>query len=361
MLSNSTIINIYEIENLLLLKLRTTEGNKNLIIKSDTRINLTNYDYPIPKYPSQYIISLRKFLKNRRILRVSQYNFDRIVIFDLYNPNSEPWRLLIELFNKGNYILVDENNIIKVAKKYKKFKDRDVLAGKEYFFPKSRGKDFLSINENEFKELIKNSDIEVVRVLARNINIAGLYSEEVCFRAGIDKLSKGIDLNTGNLNKLFKSFKNLRNQLLFGDTNAYIVKDKKGAEISVVPFEIKLYDGFDKRNYKSFNNAVDEYFSKIDSKLIIKPNDEKILEKIKQQEKILKNQIDYLEDLKLKKKKYYNIGDFIYAHFKTFENMFNVIINAKSKGYLWEEINEKLQKAKLENMEDTEFFKMIVK
>ena len=62
LLFNSTISNIYEIEDLLILKLRTNEGKKNLIIKSDTRINLTNYDYPIPKYPSQYIIYLRKLL-----------------------------------------------------------------------------------------------------------------------------------------------------------------------------------------------------------------------------------------------------------------------------------------------------------
>jgi len=360
LLINSTISNIYEIEDLLILKLRTNEGKKNLIIKSDTRINLTNYDYPIPKYPSQYIISLRKFLKNRRILKVSQYNFDRIVIFELYNPNSEPWKLIVELFNKGNYILIDENSIIKVAKKYKKFKDRDVLAGKEYLFPKSRGIDFLSINQDEFKELIKNSDTEVVRNLARNINIAGLYSEEVCFRAGIDKNSIGIDLSDEDLSNLFKSFKDLRNQLLFGDTNAYIVKNRKGTEISVVPFEIKIYNEFDKRNFDSFNNAVDEFFSKIDSKELIKPSDEKVLEKIKQQEKILKNQIDYLEELKLKKKNYYEKGDFIYAHFKSLENMFNTIITAKSKGYLWEEINEKLQKAKLENVEGTYFFKMII-
>ena len=36
----------------------------------------------------------------------------------------------------------------------------------------------------------------------------------------------------------------------FGDINAYIVTDKEGAEISVVPFEIKIYNGFDKRSFE---------------------------------------------------------------------------------------------------------------
>ena len=360
LLTNSTISNIYKIEDLLIFKLNTNEGKKKLIIKSDTRINLTDYDYPIPKFPSQYIMSLRKFLKNRRILGVTQHNFDRIVIFELYNPNSEQWKLIIELFNKGNYILIDENNIIKVAKKYKKFKDRDVLAGREYIFPKSRGNDFLTINQNEFIELIKSSDSEIVRILARQINIAGLYCEEICYRAGIDKTSPGAELNKENFNNLFKSLKIIRNQLLFGDIDAHIIMDKNGIEVSVVPFEMEIYRGFEKRSFKTFNNAVDEFYSKIDSEKILKPKDEKILNMIKQQEKILKNQTDYLEELKLKKIMYYEFGDFIYTHFKNLEKLFNVIINAKSKGYSWEEINEKLQKAKSENMEGIYFFKTII-
>jgi len=146
-LAGSSIINVYEVEDLVILKLNTRkEGRKNLIVKSDSRINLTDYDYPIPKYPSQYIMSLRKFLKKRTILSVAQFNFDRIIIFELSNIDSRPWKFIIELFNKGNFLLLNENNILKFAKKYRKFKDRDVLAGKEFIFPKSRGKDFLTIN-----------------------------------------------------------------------------------------------------------------------------------------------------------------------------------------------------------------------
>ena len=81
-LVNATILNIYEVEDLLILKINTNFGKKNLIIKKDSRINLTEYDYPIPNYPSQYILSLRKLLKNRRILKISQYHFDRIIIIN---------------------------------------------------------------------------------------------------------------------------------------------------------------------------------------------------------------------------------------------------------------------------------------
>ena len=359
-LSNSTIINVYEIEDLLLLKINSNEGRKNLIIKSDTRINLTEYDYPIPKYPSQYIISLRKLLRNRRILRISQHNFDRIIIFELSNIDKDPWKFIIELFNKGNFLLIDENNNIKVAKKYRKFKDRDILAGREYLFPQSRGKDFLTLTKKEFKEIIKSSDTEVVRTLARNINIAGLYSEEICYGTKIDKNIIGKDLNENDLDKLFESFKKLRNQLLFGNINAHIVIDNTGVELAVIPFEIKMFSEYEMRYFNSYNEAVDDFFSKIDSEIIKKPSDENIKAKIKAQEKILINQKDYLKELKLKKKHYYKHGDFIYAQFTPLENLLNVILNAKSKGYSWEKINDKLKLAKFEKLNGSEFFNRII-
>ena len=112
---------------------------------------------------------------------------------ELYNTGEKPWKFIIELFNKGNFLLVDGSNHIKIAKRYKKFKDRDLLAGKEYVFPQSRGEDFLTISKKDFLELIKNSDTEVVRKIARNINIAGLYSEEICYRADIEKKKFGVN------------------------------------------------------------------------------------------------------------------------------------------------------------------------
>ena len=359
-LSNSTIANIYEVEDLLIFKINSKEGRKNLIIKSDSRINLTNYDYPIPRYPSQYIMSLRKFLKNRKILSISQHNFDRIVIFELYNPETEPWRFVIELFNKGNFLFIDDKNLLKIAKKYRKFKDRDVLAGKEFSFPQSRGIDFLRINKEEFEEIIKISDNEIVRILARNINIAGLYSEEICYRAKIDKFLIGKDLTEEDIDKLFKSLKALRNQLLFGKINGHIVKDNNGTELAVLPFELKMFNSYSIRFFDSYNDAVDEFYSKIDSELIILPNDQKINQQMAAQEKILKNQMEYLEELKIKKVKYYEHGDFIYANFSSFEKLLGVILDAKDKKYGWKDIDLKLKEAKKNDLDGTKFFEKII-
>ena len=104
-LSGGRISNVYEVEDLLIIKVKTiSSGSKNLIIKDDTRINITEYDYPIPKFPSQFTRSLRKFLKNRKILSVSQYKFDRIINLELSSFDVDSWNFIIELFNKGRSI-----------------------------------------------------------------------------------------------------------------------------------------------------------------------------------------------------------------------------------------------------------------
>jgi predicted ribosome quality control (RQC) complex YloA/Tae2 family protein len=359
-LRNAIISNVYETEDILILKINSNGGKKRLIIKSDSNINLTEYNYPIPKFPSQYIISLRKLLKNRRIQKISQYQFDRIVVIDLYSHSNEPWKFIIELFNKGNYILIDENNIVKVAKRYIKLRSRNVLPNKPYSFPDSYGKNFLTINREEFNELIKDSSAEVVRTLARKVNISGLYSEEICLKSGVLKTKFGNELISDDMDKLYDSLKKLRNTLLFGEINAHIVLSDDGTNLHVFPFLLDLFNANNKHFFDSFNEAVDEFYSKIDSSKILVPKDTNLKSQIKAQEKILKNQIEYLESLKIKKKNNYRIGDFIYENFKSLEKLLNVISNGKSKGYQWSEINEKLREAKEKKVEGTEFFVNIV-
>lgn len=360
-LSEGTIVNIYELEDLLILKISTKTREKvNLIIKNDSRINITDYDYPIPKYPSQYITSLRKLLKNRRIKSVSQYEFDRIIIIKIHSYEEGDSKFIIELFNKGNYLFIDENNLIKIAKSYKKFRDRDVLASREYEFPSQRGVGFLTINEAEFIDVIKDSDDEIVRILARKIGISGLISEELCYRAKIKKTINSKLLSDTQLKEFFNAFKNLRNQLLFGEIRAHIVYDEYEKQFAVLPFELEIFLNYKKKFYNSFNQAVDIYYSKFDLSAIKPHQDQKITEKIDAHKRILENQEEYLQELYRKKNKYYKYGDFIYAHFSELKKLFYVISEAKDKGYNWYEINEKLLDAKKNSVDGLELFVKII-
>jgi len=356
-LSGGRITNLYEIDDLLIIKVQTISyGKKILIIKDDSRINLTEYDYPIPKYPSQFTSSLRKFLKNRKILSISQYKFDRIINIELSNFEANSWNFVIELFNKGNYILLNETKIVKIAKSYKKFRDRDVLANRKYSFPTSRGESFLSLRKENFIDLILNKEGEIVRILANFISFSGIYSEEICHRAKIDKSKKVTEINESEIQELFNSFKDLRNEILFGNVNAHIVYYENGNPFQVFPIELEIYNDCKKKYFDSFNQAVDEFYSRLDSLDLKEPHDAKLNQRIAEQEKILNRQREYLEDLKKEKIKYYRYGDFIYSHLNSLESLFGVIKRARSKGYNYYEINNKLKEAKNENFDALDLF-----
>ena len=359
-LSGGRISNVYEVEDLLIIKVKTiSSGSKNLIIKDDTRINITEYDYPIPKFPSQFTRSLRKFLKNRKILSVSQYKFDRIINLELSSFDVDSWNFIIELFNKGNYILLNESKIVKIAKSYKKFRDRDILPNKIYTFPISRGLNFLTLKREDFLDVVNNNRSEIVRVLANFISFSGIYSEEICHRAKVDKSKEVENLTKDELQELWRAFKGLRNELFFGKVNAQIVYNEYGNPIYVFPIELEIFKDFDKKDFDSFNQAVDEFYSRLDSQDLKQPHDLELNQRLEEQKKILRRQQEYLIELKQDKIKYYKYGDFIYAHLNSLERLFGVIESARNKGYNYYEINDKLVKAKDGDITDLDLFMKI--
>ena len=72
-------------------------------------------------------------------------------------------------------------------------------------FPEERGINPISVNENEIKELFKNSDRDVVRTLAMN-GLGSLYAEEIIQRAGkiieLDKNAPAVELNEEHFSTL---------------------------------------------------------------------------------------------------------------------------------------------------------------
>jgi len=359
-LCDGFIDNIYEVKDLLILKIRTKERKKILVIKKDSRINLTNYNYPVPKYPSQYCISLRKFLKNRRILGVYQYNLDRILIIELSNQNMSSWKFIIELFAKGNYILLNEENLVMVAKKYKKFKERVILAKKEYKFPLSRGLNLFSLDIKALSKIIKDSNDEIVRIIARNINIAGLYSEEICNLAKLDKKKVSDTLSEKEIKEIYNALIIFANKLNTEKLKPHIVMDEKKEVIDIVPFELSIYEGFQKEFFISFNEGLDNYFSKIDS-INVKPNKfEKYNREKEKFEKRIQIQMEYIKEQQQTKEKNYKIGESIYKFFKELEKLLKTILEARKKGYQWNEIEDKLISGKEQEIKEIIPFKKII-
>ncbi|PGH18997.1 hypothetical protein AJ79_00030 [Helicocarpus griseus UAMH5409] len=99
------ISNIYDLSSrICLLKLAKPDTRKQLIIDTGFRCHLTEYSRTTAAAPSPFIARLRKFLKTRRVTAVSQVGTDRIIDIQLSDGY---FHLLLEFYAGGNIILTD--------------------------------------------------------------------------------------------------------------------------------------------------------------------------------------------------------------------------------------------------------------
>ena len=126
----SWISNIYQLpNNIFIFKIRLPqEGTRFLLIEPGKRIHLTNFNRTMPKEPSNLVKTLRSHLRNTMINSITQNNIDRIITINV-GPN-DGYNLVIELFGEGNLILVNPQNKIISAIRYRKMRDRDIHPGK---------------------------------------------------------------------------------------------------------------------------------------------------------------------------------------------------------------------------------------
>ncbi len=347
-LEDGFIQNIYEIPSkegkILLIKCRSKEGKKNIIIDPKRRINFTEFNYPVPPYPSQFITSLRKVMKGRRIDRIYQYKLDRILIFQLKSSDGNPWKFIIEFFGGGNYILVDGNNLIYMAKSYKKMRDRAILAKKPYIFPPSRGIDLWDINEEIFTKHLKEASGELVRIIARSFNVGGVFSEEICKRAQIDKKSEVSNLSDDQILKIFTTTFELINSLQKCNFSPRILLNEANIATGFEPIDMELYSAYKFKMMQSFNQTIDEFFSRFDSEEIFAGDVKDAKNKLTKNEKILKKQLEKIDQSIEMRKKSITHGHLIYQYISQIDSLIDIIMTQKrQKKQSWKEISEILK------------------
>ncbi len=139
-----------------------------------------------PEKASQTAMILRKNVSDRKIVNISQINFDRVVRFEFHTGQS----MILELFRDGNLILTDQEKIT-FAIKQRRWKNRSLEVGENYIPPSMVNP--LEYSEEEAKEVMLSSNASVVQTMATRFNLGGDVSEEVLFRAGINKNTKAVE------------------------------------------------------------------------------------------------------------------------------------------------------------------------
>ena len=336
-------------------------GRIDLVMQCGSRIHTSQYPLENPTTPPTFPMLLRKRIKGAHVESVKQHNFDRVVEINV--KKDKYYTIIVELFDKGNIILLDDENNIILPLKRKHWSNRDISSKKKYIFPEERGINPTTVTQSEFKEIFENnSDSDLVRTLARN-GLGSLYAEEIIKRANeiiaIDKNTPNKDITEEQSIALYNSLKNLFDSLKNDSAKPQIVKNNSKED--VVPLDLINYEDFEKTYYESFNEACDEFYSKKVNTDIKEIKENAWNKKVGKFEKRLKLQQETLDNFDKTITESTKKGEVIYSNYTTIENIINVVNTARSKDYSFKEIGKTLKKAKKEGMAEAQIYESIDK
>lgn len=343
-------------------------GRLDLVIQAGKRIHISQYPLTNPQNPPSFPMLLRKRVKGANVLSIKQHNFDRVV--EIKMKKEETYTLIVELFAKGNIILLNEANEIILPLKRKHWSDRDISSKKEYIFPQSQGIDPINITIEEFKEIIAGGeDEEIVRVLAKN-GLGSLYAEEIMLNTDINKKTSCSSLSADEIDITFNALKTVFEPLEKRQFTPMIVNNREEIERlkgenpdknykskeDVIPISIKQYESFEKESFETFNEACDEFYSsKVKNEItdiqeaVWNKKVSKFSKRLEKQEETLANFEKTIEDSQRK-------GELIFTNYVQVDNILNVIKGAREKDYGWKEIGKTLKDAKKSGMADAQIF-----
>jgi predicted ribosome quality control (RQC) complex YloA/Tae2 family protein len=313
------------------LKLVTKTGKRDLIIEAGKRLHLTNAPAAAPALPPSFPMLLRKELKGGRISTIEQYDFDRVVEIRFSRGDDERY-VICELFSKGNVVLTDESKRIILPLRGMRSASRQVIRGQQYEYPSTQLSP-VDLSYNEFEAAITSISRDVVRTLATRFNMGGLYAEEVCLRAGVEKESA--QLTPEEVQRLFAALREVFEPLRSNALSPHIVYESESAPIDVLPFEMAQFEKCEKRFFPSFNQALDEYYClKIEEKIATPATYTRL-------QKIIDRQQEAIQQFKNQEREHQLKGDLLFEKYHEIDRIIKTVREAR-RSTTWAEVNRAL-------------------
>ena len=321
-LKGSYIEKIYQLaRDELLIRIKKGNQKEAIFVRNESLLCRTDQQFTAPTKPSTFAMTLRKYLLNGKITEITQHEFDRIVNIRVQKKEGI-YSLVFELFKNGNILLLNPENKIIVPLIRQRWAHR-TIRGKETYVPPPSQINPFTLNKEEFTELLKKSNKDLVRTLAVNMNLSGTYAEELCTRAGIDKNIDTKGMDDASIEKIYSTlvaFLEIFNKKEF---QPIAIKDN-GKITDILPFPFETYREKESVAIESFNEGLKQTTGEKKEIKKIPTDYENKIEKLKRQ---LTQQNKSVEEFKKKIEQKKREGDVIYLHFQQCEELLNDIQN----------------------------------
>ncbi|KAM6912414.1 ribosome quality control complex subunit NEMF [Xenentodon cancila] len=301
------VYNVYDIDNkTYLIRLQKPDSKAVLLIESGTRIHSTDFEWPKNMMPSGFAMKCRKHLKTRRLTQIKQLGIDRIVDIQ-FGSDEAAYHLIIELYDRGNIILADHEYTILNLLRFRTAEADDVkIAVRERYPVESARPPEPLISLERLSEILSKAPHgeQVKRVLNPHLPYGATLIEHSLIEAGlpgslkIDSQVDAAEVSPKVLEALQIAEGFMEKTEKFSGKGYIIQKSEKKPSLTAgkTSEELLTYDEFHPflfaqhvkipyLEFDSFDKAVDEFFSKMESQKI----DMKALHQEKQALKKLEN------------------------------------------------------------------------
>ena len=383
-LAKAWINNIYQLnKTLFVLKLRSKSNNLFLVIEAGKRFNLSEFKRKMPDSPPTFCQTLRTHLKDKLITKIYQVETDRVVVFEITIGDLAPYKLVVELFGKGNIILVNPDNKIISAISYQKFGVRDVHPGKKFGLPPKPEYSLYTIKEEIMREQLSDYTGSLVILLNSWLGLGPLYSKELLLRASLtQKIDEPLsDDDKSTLISEIMNFKEiiengayqpsvffdvedtsiLSDEMMLDDFES-LINSGQLVDISPVPMLLQENKGLTTQRFESYNYLIDIYFRVLEDLDAFET--ERVTKKrtnISKLERIISDQETHVERFRRESNVTRQKGDICYTHFHDLDELLSTIISARRTNVPWDLIEEKLALAKEKNIPSGKLFTSVNK
>lgn len=281
--------NIYDVNNkTFLFKFAKPDDKELVLVESGIRIHTTQFSRDKSVTPTPFCAKLRKHLRTRRVTNVRQLGVDRIVDFEFAGGEMGiGYHIICEFYSSGNIIFTDhEYRILALLRNVPATDTLNVAVG-EIYNVQTVLTDFEKVQVDQLRSALRSAGPK--DTLKKLLNIKFEYGpamiEHMILEAELDpnmKVATDFDTseNSPMVQALLEGF-NKGDELIESTKNVVpngyiILLDEKNKPKTESEEQVEIYDEFHPflyrqfanrqfKEYPTFDKAVDEFFSAIES------------------------------------------------------------------------------------------------
>ncbi|CAG0883508.1 unnamed protein product [Darwinula stevensoni] len=360
---------VYDVDSkTYLIRLHRQDEKSVLVLESGNRIHTTTYDWPKHPAPSGFAMKLRKHISNKRLESITQLGMDRIL--DLQFGSGEvAFHIILELYDRGNIALTDhEYTILNILRPRGEGEDVRFRVSEKYPINQvqpPRGQ--LTIERLEEIFATAKSGENLKKILNPHLECGPGVLEHCLLSAGFPKnagVGKGFDPKQDypRLASALQEAEDFLHKAASQPFKGYIIQKEevrtvaegddgaeKGKFLSFhefYPMLFKQHEGMPFLEFLTFDQAVDEFFSKLESQKL----DLKVVQQEKEAMKKLQNiRLDHekrLEGLLKTQALDRRKAELIQANLDLVEKALLVVRSAIGNKMSWRRIDELVEEAK---------------